>query len=429
MGLPLIGETISFVRNSHRFFETRFRKHGPVFKTRILFSKVVCFGGPEAFTFFANEPGFDRADANPGHVQRLLGRHSLPLLGDAEHRRMKRIVMQAFRPEALETYAKSVDAALAPFLVRWEQRAEFSWLAEHKKLSATICDALLSRTEPPVDASDLVGVLDGHLAGLNALPVNLPWTKFGKALRCRDDLLEIIDEAITRRRRTPYDDILAELLEAKGDDGAVLTEEQLRDQMVHTFFATYGGLYRVLTLMCMSLALHPDMMERARAEVAQATNGDLPSLGLLSRMTYLDSFVREVRRHNRIFASTFLKRVAKAFEYGGYRVPAGWKAIGGIYATMQDPAVFADPAKFDADRFGPDRAEHLKEPNGYIPQGGGPPDGHRCPGEDLTTIVMKVVAARLLQSYTWELPPQDLTLDSSPNPLPRDGVKVRFRRI
>ncbi len=55
-------------------------------------------------------------------------------------------------------------------------------------------------------------------------------------------------------------------------------------------------------------------------------------------------------------------------------------------------------------------------------------EGHRCPAEDLTTILMQAVGVLLLRSHTWELLPQDLTLDSEPSPLPRDGLRVRFLR-
>ena len=52
--------------------------------------------------------------------------------------------------------------------------------------------------------------------------------------------------------------------------------------------------------------------------------------------------------------------------------------------------------------------------------------GHRCPAEDLTTHIMKVVGAVLLRGYSWELLPQDLSLDGESSPMPKDGIRVRF---
>jgi cytochrome P450 len=219
------------------------------------------------------------------------------------------------------------------------------------------------------------------------------------------------------------------MMNARSQDGSPLSQRQLRAQMVHNFFAAYGNIFRVLALMCMSLAQNPGVMERARKEVMeQAPHGTL-SLNSLSLLTYLDRVVREVRRHNRIFASTFFDRVTVPVEYNGYQIPGGWKAIGGIFTTMQDNSVFTHPRLFDPERFSPERAEDQKKPNSYIPQGGGPMEGHRCPAEDLTTILMKAVAALLLRGYAWQLLPQDMNLNDEPSPLPRDGLKVRFERL
>ena len=95
---------------------------------------------------------------------------------------------------------------------------------------------------------------------------------------------------------------------------------------------------------------------------------------------------------------------------------------------MQDGSVFNEPHRFDPDRFGPSRVEGQDSENAYVPQGGGGMEGHRCPAEDLTTILMQVVGVLLLRSYDWELLPQDLTLDSEPSPLPMDGLRVKIQR-
>ena len=428
LGLPIIGETISYARDPHRFFETRFARYGPVFKTRLVFGKVVCFVGPEAFSFFVSAPHFDRGGAPPQQLQRLLHFDSLPLAGGAKHRRMRGLVLQAFGPEVLDTYVRTVERTALRYLDRWERAGEFAWVSEFKMISASICGALFTGAEPHANPGDLVQTLDRFLAGLTAFPINLPWTTYGKALRSRDELLGIIDDAISSHRQCAFDDMLTELLRARADDGSDLRPEQVRSQMLHMFFAAYGGIYRVLTLLCMNLAQDRKTMERARVEVLQTTpEGPLDS-EQLAKLSFLEQVTKEVRRHNRIFASTFVERVTEPFEYQDYNVPKDWKAMGGIYTTMQDSDTFTNPDQFDPDRFGPVRAEHLRQENSYVPHRGGSMEGHRCPGEDLTTSLMKTVAVLLLRDYSWELPPQNLELDNESSPLPRDGLRVRFRR-
>lgn len=50
--------------------------------------------------------------------------------------------------------------------------------------------------------------------------------------------------------------------------------------------------------------------------------------------------------------------------------------------TMHEPATFPAPQTFDPDRFSPERAGD-KQPDMFIPHGGGPWDGHRCADQKL----------------------------------------------
>ena len=218
-GLPLIGETLSYLKNSHQFFERRTKNYGPVFKTRLLGHSVVCFTGPEAFTFFANQSTFRREDANPGHVRELLSHYSLPLVDGPEHSAMRSLVLHAFRPEAIQRYLPVIEHITLDHLKRWEGLRTFAWVPEYRKLSASICSMLLLGKEQREHDDGLVNVLDSFMAGLTAFPIRLPWTKYGRALRSRNQLLSYIDEAIARHPQAPYSYILTELLNARAEDG------------------------------------------------------------------------------------------------------------------------------------------------------------------------------------------------------------------
>src|SRR6266478_1140807 len=85
---PLVGDTLTFMKDPAGFFAARTRELGPVFKTKILGDDVVCFVGPEAFETFLNEKWFTRASASPPHVQELLDPDAVPFLeGEAFRRR------------------------------------------------------------------------------------------------------------------------------------------------------------------------------------------------------------------------------------------------------------------------------------------------------------------------------------------------------
>ena len=432
LGWPFFGESFSY-RKGHKFFEDRSATYGPVFKTHVLLRPTVCFVGPEAFTFFSTQPFFDRRGANPWFIRNLLMQRSLPLIDGAEHAQMRGLVLQAFSPQNVGAYLETIERLTLKYLERWERIGSFSWVDEYKKLSADICAALFGGPEPGVDTDTLVAVLDSFLAGLTSLWLpGIPaprWTPYGRAIASRDQLLSYIENAIRRHEHEPSNDMLTELLSARTQDGAALTGEQIRAQMLHMYFAAYGGIFRTLTLLSMSLNQHPDVTELVRAEVLRHAETGPVTLEQLGKLTLLNQVTREVRRHHRIFASTMFDRVTESFEYAGFKVRKGWNATVGVYTTMQDPDVFTRPESYDPDRFSPERAENRKKENSYVPQGGGPASGHRCPGEDLTTYFMQLVAVLLLRNYTWKFPKQDFELDDQSTPLPRDGVKVEFTRV
>lgn len=427
LGLPFLGETLALAWNNHAFFRKRFEKYGPVFKTRLFGSPVVVFIGPEAFPFFLDPNYFTREGSNPRHMQELLDWESLPLIDGDKHRTRKRLVLEAFRPEALGRYVPVIEKTVRLFLERWERKGEITWVSEYRDLSAVLSSALLIGKEPGSGNDGIGEVIETYLKGFTSMPVNLHFNTYGKALRSRDELLARISKAIAEHRSRPFQDMLGELIEARADGGAPLTDEQLRREVLHLFFAAYGGIYISLTFLSLTLAQFPEVMARAREEVRrQAPEGPL-SLEVLQKLTFLDQVAREIRRYYPINSVTFFARVKQALDFHGYHVPEKWLALGGIYTTLHDPKAFANPDTFDPGRFEPGRPGQNVAAC-YVPQGGGPREGHRCPGEDLITVLMKSVAVLLLRDYTWDLPPQDLGLSRDLFPIPKSGLVARFRR-
>ncbi len=260
------------------------------------------------------------------------------------------------------------------------------------------------------------------------MPIPLPFTTYGKAVQARNRLLALISAAIERHRGGGYDDLLSRLMEVRTEGGEALDDKQLRLEMLHLVFAGFGGIYIALTHLALTLAQFPEVRERALREVRERAPEGRLTVERLGRLAFLDRVSREIRRYNRINSSTFFVNVKEDFEYQGYRVPKGWKAIGGIYVTLQDPAVFARPERFRPERFTPRDDGRCPHSAAYVPHGGGPRTGHRCPGEDLITVLIKAFAVRLLREYSWSLPLQDLSLTRDLFPVPKSNLLVELVR-
>ena len=222
--------------------------------------------------------------------------------------------------------------------------------------------------------------------------------------------------------------MLARLLAARDETGGALSDEDIVVELVHFFFAAYTGIHSALAYQALLLAQHPDVMRRARDEIAWLGPGPL-TLERCAGLRYVEQVTKEVRRYQRLVAVTFFARVKAPFTFRGFHVPAGWKAVGSIATTLHDEAAFHAPATFDPDRFSAERAEDVKCPHAFVPHGPGRPGQHRCGGEALADLMMKVFAVHTLRAHTWDVAPGQ-RLDARPGtlfPSPRDGLRVSFR--
>lgn len=433
-GLPLLGETLPFIKDTAKFLEQRFAEHGPIFKTSLFGDRVVCLGGREGFAHFLEDRYFTREASSPKQIQELLNPDALPFIHDAKHKKRKRLILQAFRQQALDGYLPSLETILARFEARWEKLGSFAWVPELESMAFAIADTLFAGADPNKDNVAAAKQFGSVVDGLLALPVKLPFTTYGRALEGRDAMLAYVENAIREHRQpnAPSNmktDLMTVLMQAKDEAGDGLSDRELLIEMVHFYFAAHSALYSALAYHLMLLAQNPTEMEHVRAEVMrEAPSGPL-TMATIARLSYTHAACLESRRWAGVVPLTFFGSVREPFEMGGYEVPKGWKAFGLIAPTMRDPKTFGEPDRFMPGRFAGEKADATPHTPGYVAQGGGAEDGHRCAGEKLANVIMVAFTARILRSYTWTLPPQRFGPRLGRlSPTPIDDLKVVFSR-
>jgi cytochrome P450 len=419
-----VGEALDFLRDPFTFQLERTRKHGAVWKTRILGSTVVFFSGPKAFSFFLDPQNFTRENGSPPHMQELLHPDAVPFLDGQRHRTRKRLLLCAFEKEALESYLPKLERLIGRYLARAAERPEVELSRELTKLSFDIANVLFAAADPERHDAERAADFDVMVRGMFAPPVKLPFTAYGKALGARDRLRAYIKDAVAQK--SGEGTALGVLKNARGPDGEKLSTAEIEIELLHFFTAAHAGIAAALAWLVVSLADHPEIRSKVQAEVDAAPQ--LDDHDGLRRLGYTNAVASEVRRRFPIAPSTFFGVARKDLEFDGMRIERGWKAAGAIWPTLNDKRVFDDPERFAPRRFEGGGGGALPD-NAFVPQGGGAPDGHRCPGESFTTLVMPLFAALLLRDYDFELPPQDLSPGPGGlGPLPKDGLRARLRR-
>lgn len=426
-GLPWLGETLAIVKSNHGFYTDRVAKYGPVFKTRLFGNDFVVFSGHEAFHRFATDTRIERGDADPITAEAMF-RNSLALIDGIEHHTRKALMLRGIGyRSAIEAYMPRMQRLIEDVVETWATGGQpRTILPDLQLFSARLTGELYTGDLSDAAAHEVNDAAADVRGAFMALPVPLPWTAYGRAQKGRNRLEKIVDDAIARHVAAPgeYDDITSRMITAAQE--ADIPVETLRGDIRHLIFASQGGYFVPFTLVTMILGQHPEIRERARAEVrAIAPDGDV-TMDQVERMPYLESISKELRRYFAMNSATFFGRVKEEIEVGGYRIPAGWAAAGGIHVNMRNPDVFPDPDTFDPDRFEPARESALP-PGSYVPHGDGQATHHRCPGENIVTVAVAQYLTVLLRRLEWTIPDQDLTLTNELFPLPTSGLSVAFR--
>lgn len=109
------------------------------------------------------------------------------------------------------------------------------------------------------------------------LPLDIPFTIFGKAMKARRKLLEMVELVVLRRleqgktkERSPAArDILSILInDMKSGSGETLSMDELKDQVLLQMFAGHDTTSAALTSLAFVIARYPEVRQRLEAEAA-----------------------------------------------------------------------------------------------------------------------------------------------------------------
>ncbi len=150
---------------------------------------------------------------------------------------------------------------------------------------------------------------------------------------------------------------------------------------------------------------------------------DPPKADQLGDLVFLDQVFKEtLRLFPPIHVGNRLVRAPMRVE--GYDIPVGTRVMCSIYLSHRSEEYWDEPERFLPERFSKD-ASHSPAPLTYIPFGAGP---RNCIGAAFAQVEAKVVLARLLQMFEFELVSDNVHPHMGATLEPRPGVTMRVRR-
>lgn len=340
-------------------------------------------------------------------AKRLLGEGLLTSEGDL-HRRQRRLAQPAFHKQRIAGYAATMVAHAQKTSQRWRDADPLDISAEMNRLTLTIAGETLLGTDVERDAG---GVREALTAVLDAFPITmsplapllerLPLPSMRRYRRAQATLDRVIYRIIEERRARGDDrgDLLSMLLLARDEDadGGRMSDTQVRDEAMTIFLAGHETTANALAWTWYLLAQHPDVERRLHHEIDSVLGDRTATAEDAMRLPYTRMVLSESMR---LYPPAWAigRRALEDFTIGGYIVTKGTVVLVSQYLIHRDERFYADPERFDPDRWLPDRQKGRPK-YAYFPFGGGT---RVCIGEAFAWMEGILVLATLARDWHLE---------------------------
>lgn len=423
--LPVLGHIVEFIRKPVELIERGHREVGELFSLRLLGRKTVVLLGAQHNRFFFSETDkkLSIRAAHP-YFARMFSPEFYLLAGEEEYKRQREVVLPRFQGRQLNGYVTAMEQETLAFEKCLGDTGTFNLTDELGPLVMRIAaHCFLGPNLGSRMDHDFFKEFRRFSAGMNpAAPEGIPRPAVIRSNRARDRLRTVLGGMIRQRRENPIDppDFLQALTEATYTDGTPVPDLVLVNMILLFTWAGHETTTGHVSWALVDLLRHPEHLEQVRAEV-----GDEPvDLASLNRWEHLDNCLHETERLHPV-VHILPRQAAETFELDGWVIPAGTMVIVSPSVSHRLPEEHHRPEEFWPQRFSGGH-EGKRERQSLIGFGGGL---HRCLGVHFAYLEMKVILARLLQHYDFEL------IDADPRPVPGMHTKwpdspcrVRYRK-
>ena len=401
---PSILQTLEYTYRPLELFERCARRLGEPFTLHLPgFGDFVFVWTPETLKqVFTGDPDELQAGKANDMLEPVVGPYSLLLLDGAEHIRMRRLLLPPFHGERMQTYGRLIAGIASAEIDAMPLGAPFSIHTHMQAITMRVILRAVFGLEEGAEMRELTAVLLEYMKPPPSLlvftPRSLfPWLDFPGSpyrtfLRRRDGVDRSLRAIIRARRAAPdpsRTDILSLLLDARDEQGAPLTEDELRDELMTMLLAGHETTATALSWALAHVISNPEVEARLRAEIGGlSSEGGVPDAAALTSAPYLDAVVKETMRLHPI-VPVVVRRLSRPMTIAGREVAEGAMVTPCIHLAHRRPEAWPEPERFNPERF----LGTKTDPYTWFPFGGGT---RRCVGMAFALYEMKIVLGVML---------------------------------
>ncbi|GMJ10134.1 cytochrome P450, family 87, subfamily A, polypeptide 2 [Hibiscus trionum] len=395
MGLPLIGETLSFFATSksidiHPFVKDRLRRYGPLFKTSIAGWPVVVSSDPDFNHHVLQQEGklvdFYLMDS----FTKLFLHDKTKDLGGSLHKYLRRSGLTHFGFEPLKRKLLSeFEVVVNHELHEWTKQPEIDVKLNVVPMLFDLSSQIVMSYKPERNVAE---GLNNMLQGLMRFPLYFPGTAFYRCVQKQRIGIRLASRVLEERMKARSCNKNGDLLDqVMGDIGKeeFLTKETIPLLLFGLIVASLETLSPAITLATMYLLDNPsDLQELTEEHEKILKKREDGSSGLVweeyKSMTFTHYVINEILR----LANTtpgMLRKVITDIHVNGYTIPKDWILLVVPAAIHLNPNIYEDPLTFNPSRWKNIGSNAMAK--NFIPFGGG---NRHCIGADFTKVLVAV---------------------------------------
>jgi sterol 14-demethylase len=431
-GLPVVGHAVEFIRDCLGLLGRAQRELGDVAKLRVFNKDIVLMSGPSAAEAMFRAP--DEL-LSPNEAYKMM----VPVFGkdvvyDATPERMGEqlgMLRPALQDKRMRTYGEIVARETRRAVAGWGERGEIDlvdFTAQLTNFTSTCC--LIGqdfREQMSDEFSKVYYDLERGVTPAGYIHPHIPLPSTIRRDRARVRLVEMIGEIVRQRKQSGRqgEDFLQTLMESEYKDGSKLSDHEITGMLLAAMFAGHHTSSVTTAWTLIELLQSPDYMDRVLAQLDEVYKpGDDVTFQSLRQITLTENAVKEALRL-RPPLYILLRAAVQDFSYDGYHFKKGTWLATSPYVSHRLGDVFAEPLRFDPDRFAPGREEDKKQFT-FISFGGG---RHKCMGNAFAMLQVKTILAILLRGFAFELGHDPIIPENGLVMGPKKPFRLSYRRL
>jgi len=372
VGLPpgRVGSGSRAVHDPQHFTEAA-QRYGTVFKTNHFDEPAVCLMGMEDAASIFTEHA-DALEPMPLAFNRYVPGGLVRWKGGQEHADYRRLFQHVFGQHLVRSNEHVLESSIDRMLDEISTQSGSTGVRPILHIPNMVFEAwtqlFFGISPTDTDYREVAALYDT----IDVTRLNNP-DRMVEALQRLENMLDA--------KQTADTDCALEALRTRIGDPRL--ETAMVRNLIFTLDMTRTDISGLLTWALYHAATNGHVLDQLASEIRHGE--DLYTTHSLANRMVSETLRLEQSEH-------LFRRAGRDIEIGDYRAPAGWLVRVCTQESHRNPEVFADPDRYDPDRF-LDPSWNAAE---YAPFG---IDGHSCIGEALTRRFTSVLLVRIARSY------------------------------